>query len=669
MAEVLLSPGVLARENDQSFISGQPVQAGAAIVGPTVKGPVGIPTVVGSYSEYQRTFGAIVESGSAEYTYFTSISAYNYFQQGGDSLLVTRVVSGSYTSATSTAIQNDVESGTLEDLNSATKNTFNITGSTGGTFVASASAGGNVTASFAMTAGVSGSIGTISSLTASGTFAIGDVLTFTSESLGADQADGKDLTLTLVDASITNQTAFVLETLSEGVIANSGTATGANGTLVNGTKDNIRWEIASPNTASGTFNLLIRRGDDTSTSKTILETWTNLSLDPNSSNYIEKVIGNSKQTVTQDVGTGEYYVANAGTYNTLSNFVRVKSVAAKTLNYFDNNGNAKSQYTASIPLAGEGSFVDAVGTPFVGVGANFYENINDTVVGANTQGLVADNYSISLQLLANRDAYRYNLITVPGLYNSGYAGPISTMINNSSFRGDNIAVIDLVPYASGINTVTSQAGGRDTSYAAAYWPWLQTIDPDLGSLVWVPASAMIPGVYAFNDRAGEAWFAPAGLNRGGLPVVRTEFKLNQAVRDKLYDNKVNPIATFPRVGPVAYGQKTLQKKASALDRINVRRLLISLKNFIGDTSKNLVFEQNTTVTRNRFLNAVTPFLESVQQRQGLFAFRVVMDESNNTAEAIDRNQLVGQIFIQPTKTAEFIVLDYTIQPTGATFND
>ena len=120
MAEVLLSPGVLARENDQSFVSGQPVQAGAAIVGPTVKGPVGIPTVVSSFSDYKNKFGCIVESGSAEYTYFTSISAYNYFQQGGDSLLVTRVVSGSYTSATSTAIPNNVESGVLGNLSGVT---------------------------------------------------------------------------------------------------------------------------------------------------------------------------------------------------------------------------------------------------------------------------------------------------------------------------------------------------------------------------------------------------------------------------------------------------------------------------------------------------------------------------------------------------------------------
>jgi len=664
MAEVLLSPGVLARESDQSFISGQPVQAGAAILGPTVKGPVGIPTVVSSYSEYQRTFGAIVESGSAEYTYFTSISAYNYFQQGGDSLLVTRVVSGSYTSATSTAISNGVESGVLGNLTGVGENSFNISGSSGTQSAIQASSGGNVTASFVLAN--SSSISSISLDNAVGSFSINQTLTFSSASLGATEAGGTDLILTIKADNIVNQNAFTLETLSEGVIANSGTATGANGTLVNGTRDNIRWEIVSPNTASGTFNLLIRRGDDTSTSKTILENWTDLSLDPNSTNYIEKVIGNSKQTVTEDAGTGEYYVANAGTYNTLSNFVRVKSVTAKTLNYFDNNGDAKSQYTASIPVAAEGSFTGAVGTAFVGRKAEFYQDID----GTDTQGLVPSNYTIPLQLLSNRDAFRYNLITAPGLINSlsGHASPISTMINNSSFRGDNISVIDLVPYGTGINSVTSQAGGKDTSYAATYWPWLQTIDPDLGGLVWVPASTMIPGVFAFNDRAGEAWFAPAGLNRGGLgTVVRAERKLTNGNRDTLYGSNVNPIATFPNTGVVVFGQKTLQKKASALDRVNVRRLLIALKGFISQIADNLVFEANTIATRNNFLSQVNPYLESVQQRQGLYAFKVVMDESNNTPDVIDRNQLIGQIYIQPTKTAEFIYLDFNILPTGATF--
>ena len=662
MAEVLLSPGVLARETDSSFISGQPVQAGAAILGPTVKGPVGIPTVVSSYSDYQNRFGAIVESGSAEYTYFTSISAYNYFQQGGDSLLVTRIVSGSYTSAISTAIPNNVESGVLGTLNGVTKSVFNATGSAGGSVSAVKADNVNVTASFVLAN--SESISSIVLDAAVGTFDIGDQIIFTSQSLGATDSDGTDLTLTLVADNIVNQSAFELETLSEGSIMNSAGATGSNGTLINGTKDNLRWEIVSPNSASGTFNLLIRRGNDTSTSRTILETWTGLSLDPNSNNYIEKIIGNSKQVVTQDPSSNEYYIADQGSFNTKSNFVRVKSVAAKTLNYFDNDGSAKAAYTASIPQAGQGEFSGATGTAFDPKVANFYENINSS----NTQGLVADNYSVSLQLLANRDAFRYNLITAPGLYDKDYAGPISTMINNATFRGDNIAVIDGVRYGIGINSVIEQASGRDTSYAASYWPWLQTIDPDLGSLVWVPASTMMPGVYAFNDRAGEAWFATAGLNRGGVgTVVRAERKLTNGNRDDLYQDNVNPIATFPNTGVVVFGQKTMQKKASALDRVNVRRLLIALKNYISQIADNLVFEANTIATRNNFLTQVNPYLESVQQRQGLYAFKVVMDESNNTPDVIDRNQLIGQIYLQPTKTAEFIYLDFNILPTGATF--
>ena len=226
----------------------------------------------------------------------------------------------------------------------------------------------------------------------------------------------------------------------------------------------------------------------------------------------------------------------------------------------------------------------------------------------------------------------------------------------------------MVKYGQTISATTGQATSIDSSYAATYWPWVQTIDPDLGDQVWVPASTMIPGVYAFNDNSTEAWFAPAGLNRGGLStVVRAERKLTNGNRDTLYQANVNPIATFPNTGVVVFGQKTLQKRASALDRVNVRRLLIELKSYISQVADNLVFEQNTIATRNNFLSQVNPYLESVQQRQGLYAFKVVMDDTNNTPDVIDRNQLVGQIYVQPTRTAEFIYLDFNILPTGATF--
>ena len=135
----------------------------------------------------------------------------------------------------------------------------------------------------------------------------------------------------------------------------------------------------------------------------------------------------------------------------------------------------------------------------------------------------------------------------------------------------------------------------------------------------------------------------------------------------MYEARINPIASFPGQGVVVFGQKTLQSKPSALDRVNVRRLLINLRKFIASTTRFLVFEQNTQATRNRFLNIVNPYLNQVQSNSGLSAFRVVMDDSNNTPDVIDRNQLVGQIFIQPTRTAEFIVLDFIVQPTGASF--
>jgi phage tail sheath protein FI len=176
-------------------------------------------------------------------------------------------------------------------------------------------------------------------------------------------------------------------------------------------------------------------------------------------------------------------------------------------------------------------------------------------------------------------------------------------------------------------------------------------------------------VISNNDKLSYEWFAPAGLNRGGIPeATQVYYRLTQADRDNLYLNRINPIASFPNSGVCVWGQKTLQAAASALDRINVRRLLIATKKYIASATKYLVFEQNNTQTRNRFLNIVNPYLESVKSRQGLYAFKVVMDETLNTADLIDRNIMYGQIFLQPTRTAEFILIDFNIQPTGASFS-
>jgi hypothetical protein len=398
--------------------------------------------------------------------------------------------------------------------------------------------------------------------------------------------------------------------------------------------------------------------------KVILESYNNLSLDPYSPNYIAKVIGDTDFNI--NTNESDYFIEQTGSYSNSSKYVRVKEVNYTTPKYFDNLGIAKDIYTGSLPIPCSGSFDGAVGSNLPSVSpANFYSNIN----ADDSQGLIGSDYDNAIKLLSNVDEYKYNVISAPGLLSSTHAAQITSIVNNTISRGDAVSVIDLVPHASTIASVITGASGYDSSYAATYWPWLQTIDPNSGEIVWVPASTMIPGVYAFTDASSDPWFAPAGITRGGLgQVIRAERKLTTGNRDSLYAANINPIATFPGNGVIVFGNKTLQKRASALDRIGVRRLLISLKSYIGQVADGLVFEQNTAATRNNFLSQVNPYLESVQQRQGLYAFKVVMDETNNSPDVVDRNELVGQIFLQPTRTAEFIVLDFNVLPTGATFN-
>jgi phage tail sheath protein FI len=295
---------------------------------------------------------------------------------------------------------------------------------------------------------------------------------------------------------------------------------------------------------------------------------------------------------------------------------------------------------------------------------------------ANTQGFNCSTgvsigttaYYKAINAVSNPDEWDINLVATPGIVRSLHPSVTSKVIDMVEDRQDCFYIADFNDYNDSITEATEQANSVDSNYVGTYYPWVKTVDNNTNKLTSVPPSVLMPAVFASNDRLAAEWFAPAGLNRGGISgAVSVLNRLTHSERDTLYENKVNPIAAFPGQGIVAFGQKTLQDKASALDRINVRRLLIVLKKFIASTSRYLVFEQNTATTRQRFLNTVNPYLEAVQQRQGLYAFRVVMDESNNTPDVIDRNILAGQIFLQPAKTAEFIVIDFNILPTGASF--
>jgi hypothetical protein len=566
MAEAILSPGVFQNESDQSLVQRGIVGAATAIVGPTVLGQPYIPTYVTSYSEYVAKFGETFKSGSYYYEYFTSLAAKDFFNNGGQTLLVTRIISGS-----------------------------------------------------------------------------ANYSTYASSSVGN---------------FATNGNSFELETLAWGDQMNS-TSSMVSGALASGSATNVRWEIINVQTGSGTFSLGVRAGNDNDSQKNYLETWPNLSLDPMLPNYISRVIGDLKPVYDATNNIINY----TGSYTNASQFVRVKSVTGLQPDSFDNNGLYKAtQYSGSLPAVGSGSFGGGV------TATSATQNMGETITATNIQGFSGADYVEAFQLLANKDEFQFNVLLAPGLTLDTTGNAVSTMISTCEGRGDAIAIVDTKLYGSVVANAATAAAGQSSNYAATYYPWVQLYSSGLGKAIWAPASTIIGGVFAFNDQVGAEWFAPAGLNRGGVPaVLRAERKLSQADRDTLYNANVNPLATFPGEGVVVFGQKTLQKKATALDRVNVRRLLISLKNYIGQVGNNLVFEQNTNVTRNRFLSQVNPYLESVVQRQGLYAYKVVMDDSNNTPDVIDRNQLVGQIYIQPTKTAEFIILNFNVLPTGATF--
>jgi len=645
-SEKIISPGVFTNEIDQTFLPAAVGDIGAALIGPTPKGPPLIPTVVRSMSEFEQIFGTKIQSGSQSYSYLTSLAARQYLKHQG-SLTVVRILDGEYTQAYA-----DVPTGSSA-AGYTGSSTLSVTNET----------------AIAQTIHHSG-------------VAAGTQASFRINTQG--YGIGYNNFNTVTDAALGSTTGFL---------------TSSNGLLVSGSSDNIRWEITGTNAKRGTFNLLVRRGDDTHKRKQILETWNNLSLDPNANNYIERVIGNQKPVISG--GTIEPYIAYSGSHVNKSKYIYITDVA-QTPNYLDSNGNvvdaSGSKYghaSSSLPGIGSGSYhgsfisgsdgyhgFDMFGNQRIGnVGGasgnettTFYENIGDQSQGYYLTTAKVDTasgsnaYVQAINLLSNQDEYDINLLLMPGVLSNSHLTIAQKAIDMVEDRGDCFLVLDPVPYGSNLTTATSEAETRDSNYAAMYWPWVQIAETNLGRNVWVPPSVVMGGIYAFNDKVAHPWFAPAGLNRGGIDVaIQAERKLTQSNRDDLYDNNVNPIATFPGQGVCVWGQKTLQKKASALDRVNVRRLLIKLKKFIASTSRFLVFEQNNTKTRNRFLNIVNPYMEQVQSNSGLTAFRIVMDESNNTTDVVDRNILYGQIFVQPTRTAEFIVLDFTVQPSGATF--
>ena len=569
---------------------------------------------------------------------------------------------------------------------------------------------------------------------------------------------------------------FKAHTLSDGTNTNKKYKIEINDVKLAGTVAGTDW---------GTFTLSVRDYNDTTKRPKYLETFTNLNLDPDSSNFIARRIGDRYNYISYSGKIIEF-----GTYSNLSKNIRIEmtsgdypvtvvpygfnpydapvagdldnvittmkysraslygtqlgkypsgvvfdaipitdaelvalyptaSVGVETYNdnvqYFapvpsgatngnnvgfalDNEivGNGTGSILAaslsgsipSTPTASETTYVKlrkfVLGFQggFDGQSPTIPINVGSSIIPGNTQGLDCTTissagsvaYKQCIGALGNADEFDINLIALPGIFNQHHSYVTTLTIDMCEARGDCFYIMDNVTFPSSnqsvglIDAAISNVSTIDSNYVGTYYPWVKILDTNTNKIISVPPSVVLPAVYAANDKASAEWFAPAGLNRGGITqAVQTLDRLTHSERDTLYEGRVNPIAAFPGQGICVWGQKTLQVQSSALDRINVRRLLINLKKYIASTSKYLVFEQNVAATRNRFLSIVNPYLENVQQRSGLYAFQVKMDDTNNTPDIVDRNILYGQIYLQPTKTTEFIVLDFNLLPTGATF--
>lgn len=377
-------------------------------------------------------------------------------------------------------------------------------------------------------------------------------------------------------------------------------------------------------------------------------------------------------------------------------FVGGKNGTAFTATLTDSSNAARNSFlSASALLEVVDGFTMPMVAGFDGVDVTEADPFNMRIV--NSDSTTRNSYAHAsidraIELIKDPEFLEMNLATIPGVSNESLT---TKLVQTCEARGDSLAVIDLpnvyIPPSEQKCTTFEQRVNKtnpiksakaltarqiNSSYGATYYPWVKIRDTIGARDVWVPPSVIALGVMGYTEERDEVWFAPAGFNRGGLnegnsglPVLQASEQLLSADRDRLYEANINPIASFVSEGLVVFGQKTLQMTPSALDRINVRRLLIFVKREVSRIANTLLFDQNVQATWNRFTGQVVPFLESVKTRLGLTDFKVILDSTTTTPDLIDRNIMYAKIFLKPARAIEFIAVDFVITRTGASFDD
>lgn len=740
MTETVIAPGVYSEEVDQSYIAPPAAPAGLVVVGPTEKGAAFVPTDVTSFSQYSTKYGL----GSNTYVP-QAVAAY---LQSGDSAKVIRVlgnggwafgntkklaaiVSGSFILSVIHPSENDTPNSA--NFNNSTiagsLTSFNLTLSGSGVYKVTS---GSLTPSsnnyITKVLGTDQTFQTgsgypylnfgVFAATLSGSVSASLALTSAPCTFTSSYAEGYDAASTPWVISAAGVRLFKFVHTSHGTKTNRDVKVGIS---------NIR--VSTDPTVYTKFDVIVRAWNDTERTPVILEQYTNVTLDPNATNYIGVAIGDKYSEYDSNLGK----VVDHGDYSVVSNYIRLQLADAvvndaiqptvapaghealyETIAGFagynlpaatfvsSNSGSAaysgfdfyntdNVNYLAAVPLeavAGlNAAYIKPVNDnkfilPFQGgtdgmsfavikkSGANIATDGSNLfgfdLSGASTSGTAA--YKKAIDILANKSAYSFNTMVIPGViekYHGQVTAYATAMVED---RADAVYLTDLTGVNDTVASAINTAAGMDSTYAATYYPWVQVKDVVSGKKVYVPPTVIVPQAIAYNDKVAAPWFPVAGTGRGTLgSAIDTKNRLTQDEIASLYSAGINSIIKKPNTGVIIWGQKTTQSVNTALTSLNVRRLLIELKNKIETIAQDLVFEQNTTDTRNSFLSQVIPYLESVQEKQGVYASKVTMDETNNSDADIDRLILRGLIQIQPTRAIEYVLLTFNITPTGVEF--
>ena len=782
MAEVFVSPGVYTQEIDDTFVPAGAGTIGAALIGRTSSGPAFRPTRVNNFNEFRTVFGGLDD------TKYMPYAARSYLRNGSP-LTVVRVLGKSTQStgqlgiiAFPQASQTSISAISASNIAMAVikRRSSTIPSGPQGDIAMS-----GTVSNFALSAGDEVIAG-LSLVESDGSYIKKVLGTNPLEANSGDKLQDFYVDAVFnygtaagtVSASNVTPGNFTLATITadgdmfQEVVGGFGEAStpsivsqNFNGTvhplfkihtLADGNDTNNKYkisisnvDIATSSTAFPKFTVSVRQGNDTDENPIVLENFTDVNLDPNSRQYIARVIGDRRTQF--DLSQDPPEVLFNGDFPNKSQYIRVfmhpsapaaarpagfqgvSSFAATTegqgsvsaaalplkLNQlnsiaavdgrifigpnFDATGfndrlkktvtsasgdsasdNGVLLYAAAADYPGSAGVTNYTSVDMLGSSSGNFSTVNkvrfsvpmfggwdgfdprknqlETEVSTGTDTLSGD-FNTAIKILSNPDEVDFNLVAMPGIHSSAGGALTDRLVDMCANRADAFALIDIAnttATGSGLNLSVANAETEalkfDSNYGAAYYPWVRINDVDNNKLVFVPPSVAVLGAYAFNDRVAQPW----------LEVRR---RLTQTQRDTLYNNNVNPIATFPGQGVVIFGQKTLQRKQSVLDRVNVRRMMIECRKTIASFSRLFIFEPNTVATRERLLTQVNDYLSSVQAANGINEFRAVLDETTTTPDLIDRNIIKGKIFLKPTTAAEIVIFDFTVTPNGAAFSE